>query len=216
MAKEGDTDHHAIGCLNDARECDSSRVALFVLDNDLNYFMEKQTKKRLFWILGTFFFGLFLGFLSIFLGAIMGFVAFLVMLVGPLLSLYLIKPSDKEKEVGQRLVQSEKKAPKWAWLILGGFVLLIIVSAMGGGEKTSQETVQPQVSQEEGSKETEVSPEVKKLIEGCKSETVKRYGSQGDKFFFCGCYCGLFAEYPDVFANCQNECLEWVFKGVFK
>ena len=178
--------------------------------------MEKQTKKRLSWILGTFFFGLFLGFLSIYLGTVMGFIAFLMMLVGPLLSLYLIKPSNKESKMSQQLVQSQKKSPKWVW-ILGGFILLItLISVLGEGEKKEEvgpaEVSQPQTSQQE----TGVSPEVKKLIEDCEAETIERYGSQGDKFFFCGCYCGSFVEYPDIFANCEDECLGWVFKGVFK
>lgn len=40
----------------------------------------------------------------------------------------------------------------------------------------------------------------------CKNESIKEYG-EVDKWFYCGCYCGIYIDDVNQFDNCNNECV---------
>jgi len=258
--------------------------------------MEKQTKKRLSWILGTFLGGVFLMFFGQYF-ELMGFIGLLLAILGPLISLYLVKPSQKEIEASQRIeskrvifpsqkirtsqkvamvgticlflsiplffifwpiglillivafvcmgsfygfqstekaedfrkmreileekktiqesettskaietyqeteIKLKKKSRKWLWILLGIILFSVIISL---GSEKGEEIGPAQVSQPQA--QSQPSAEVKELVKLCKEGTIEKYGTK-DKFFFCGCYCGLFVKYPDILGQCMEECV---------
>jgi len=113
-----------------------------------------------------------------------------------------LKHTDIQQEDSKRDKIVERRK---IWLIsLFVFTLFIILSIVFS-DKSDTTYQQSSINQQTETSSIPYSNDSDRAAL-CENESLKEYG-EVDKWFYCGCYCGIYIDDLNQFDSCNNECV---------
>jgi predicted secreted protein len=105
----------------------------------------------------------------------------------------------KHTDFQQETAKNNKLFYKKGWFWFAVLIILFPLSLMGSSDEKDIISQQVEESGVPYSNDDD-------RLALCTIESIKKYGKV-DKWFYCGCFCGVHIDDTDKFTSCNNKCL---------